>query len=115
MPLTFVRSLGNESLLPGLMSLTKTVPAAVPLLFQSSAPWTPSLAMEEQRAVHVRQVARIRAAAAGVDVLDQDGAGGGAIAFPEFKTVHPVVGREVSRRADGRKVGPARRSFWPLG
>ena len=48
---------GRSRALPGLMSLTRTVPAAVPSLFHSSSPLTPSLAREEQRAVDVRQVA----------------------------------------------------------
>jgi hypothetical protein len=37
-PFTFVRSKGSELSVPGLMSLTRTVPAAVPSLFQSSMP-----------------------------------------------------------------------------
>ena len=35
---------GDEPLPPGLMSLTRTVPAAVPSLFHSSAPCVPSSA-----------------------------------------------------------------------
>ena len=37
---------GTSRRLPGLMSLTRTVPAAVPSLFHSSAPLTPSLAVK---------------------------------------------------------------------
>ena len=43
-PFTLVRSIGSESFAPGLMSLTKTVPAAVPSLFHNSPPCVPSLA-----------------------------------------------------------------------
>ena len=53
------------------MSLTITVPAAVPSLFHSSSPFTPSLAQEEQRAVDVGQFARIAVGRPGTDVLDQ--------------------------------------------
>ena len=60
-PLTFVRLVGYELALPGLMSLTSTVPAAVPSLFHSSRPCTAVVGREEQRAVDVRQVAGVRA------------------------------------------------------
>ena len=36
-----------ESPLPGLMSLTSLVPAAVPFDFQSSRPWLPSSALKK--------------------------------------------------------------------
>ena len=42
-----VRLDGNEPLTPGLMSLTSTVPAAVPSLFHSSAPAVPSVALKK--------------------------------------------------------------------
>jgi len=47
---TAVRSAGEEEAAPGLMSLTRTVPAAVPSLFHSSAPCTPSSAEKIQQA-----------------------------------------------------------------
>src|SRR6516225_5298690 len=46
---------------------------------------------KEQGAVHVGQILGIRIARAGVDVLDHEGAGGGAVALPQFKPVRPVI------------------------
>src|SRR6516165_533091 len=43
-PFTFVMNAGYELLGPGLRSATRNVPAEVPLLSQSSAPWVPSKA-----------------------------------------------------------------------
>src|SRR4029079_16263364 len=48
LPLTFVRFAGNDELLASLMSLTIVVPAAVPLLLHSSAPFVPSLAVKNR-------------------------------------------------------------------
>src|SRR5262249_13468200 len=45
-PLTFVSRLALEPALPGFMSLTRTVPAAVPSPFHSSDPCMPSSAMK---------------------------------------------------------------------
>ena len=59
-PFTFVRLLGSEPAPLGMMSLTRTVPAAVPSLFHSSTPCRAVVGREEQRAVHVRQVAEGR-------------------------------------------------------
>src|SRR5262249_26859185 len=42
----FVSLLGEEAAPPGKMSLTSTVPAAVPSLFHSSVPCVPSLAVK---------------------------------------------------------------------
>src|SRR5262249_44748695 len=62
----------------------------------------------------VREVAGLRAVgiiaaigsngAAREDVLDQDGSGRSAVAFPQFVTVHAVVGREEQRAVDVREV-----------
>ena len=43
-PFTFVRLVGVGAAAAGAMSLTRTVPAAVPSLFHSSSPVVPSLA-----------------------------------------------------------------------
>ena len=59
-PLTFVRSAGFEFALPGLMSLTRTVPAAVPLLFHSSEPCVPSLAAKNSVPLTFVRYDRIR-------------------------------------------------------
>ena len=45
-PFTSVRYLGTSVCSPGQMSLTSTVPASVPSLFQSSSPFVPSSAMK---------------------------------------------------------------------
>ena len=45
-PLTLVRELGEELLLPLTISFTNTVPSAVPSLFQSSRPFVPSSAVK---------------------------------------------------------------------
>ena len=72
------------------MSLTMTVPAAVPSLFQSSMPLVPSLAAKKS-VLPTTEVARARAVSAGIDVLDQHGARGGAVALPELVAVVPSV------------------------
>ena len=43
-------------------------------------------------------------AGAGVDVLDEHGAGRGAVALPQLAAVDAVVGREVERAVDGGQV-----------
>ena len=53
------------------MSLTMTVPAAVPSLFQSSVPWTPSLAAKKSVLPTAVRLVGVRARDAGVDVLDR--------------------------------------------
>ena len=155
-PFTFVSRWGSSCRLPGLMSLTRTVPAAVPSLFHSSTPCGAVVGREEQRAVDVGQVdagpelgrpgrmsltrrcrrrcrrsstARCRASpssaaknsvpltfvrsmnavsrppGARVDVLDQDGAGGRAVALPQLPAVDAVIGHEEQRAVDVRQVG----------
>ena len=101
-PFTFVRLLGS-SRAAGLMSLTSTVPAAVPSLFHSSQPVVPSSAAKNSVPFTFVRL-RGRAAAAGVDVLDEDGAGGGAVALPQLQPVRAVVGREEQRAVDVRQV-----------
>ena len=71
------------------MSLTRTVPAAVPSLFHSSVPCVPSLAAKNSVPLTFVRLDGVRAGAAGVDVLDQDGAGGGAVALPQLVAVVP--------------------------
>ena len=62
------------------MSLTRTVPAAVPSLFHSSLPWVPSLAAKKSvEPTAVRFVGD--EPCAGVDVLDHVGAGRRAVAL----------------------------------
>ena len=66
----------------------------------------PSLAAEEQRAVDVGQDAGRRSCRARIDVLDQDGAGGGAVALPQLVAVGAVVGAEEQRAVDvGQMLG----------
>ena len=88
------------------MSLTRTVPAAVPSLFHSSMPCVPSLAAKNSVAVDVRSSCweSQEPCAARVDVLDQDGAGGGAVALPQLRAVSAVVGREEQRAVHVRQV-----------
>ena len=57
--------------------------------------------MKKSVPLDVHQARRVRAGAAGVDVLDQDGAGGRAVALPQLGAVSAVVGREEDR-ADPR-------------
>ena len=66
-PSTFVRLLGLSRRVD---VLDQQVPAAVPSLFHSSYAVRAVVGREEQRAVDVRPGSGIRAAAAGVDVLD---------------------------------------------
>src|SRR5262249_62428685 len=66
-------------------------------------------AREEQRAVRGRQLPGVRACvAARVDVLDQGGAGGGAVGLPQLPPVRAVVGREEQRPVHGRQVAGGR-------
>src|SRR5262249_57153111 len=57
---------------------------------------------EEQRPVHVRQVAEVGGGAAGADVLEHYGAGGGAVALPQLRPAleeqRPVPVRQVEGR-----------------
>ena len=64
---------------------------------------------EEQRSAHCRQVGRAAAvvvASVGGDVLDQDGAGPGAVRLPQLPAVGAVVGGEEQRAAhSGQEAG----------
>src|SRR5262249_17570177 len=55
---------------------------------------------KEQRAVHVGEVGEVTAAEAGVDVLDHDGAGRGAVAAPQLLAVGAVVQAEETFPVD---------------
>ena len=46
---TAVKPLSSEEEEPGRMSLTRTVPARLPSVRQSSEPWTPSSALKNKR------------------------------------------------------------------
>src|SRR5262249_54421894 len=59
---------------------------------------------EEQGAVHVRQEARV-SAAAGVDVLDQDGAGRRTVTPPQLVPAGAVVGGKVQGAVDVGQAG----------
>ena len=91
---------GWKPCVPGPMSLTRTVPAAVPSLFHSSiAAACRRWPRRSSVAVHVRRGSRgseselcVRA-----DVLDEHGAGRGAVALPQLVAVRAVVGREEQR------------------
>ena len=87
------------------MSLTRTVPAAVPSLFHSSWPVVPSSAAKNSVPLTFVRLSRgTSRRAAGADVLDEDGAGGGAVALPQLAAVRAVVGREEQRPVDVRQV-----------
>ena len=68
----------------------------------------PSLAVKNSVPLTFVEAAGVRAGAAGVDVLDQDGAGGGAVALPQLAAVRAVVGREEQRAVDVRQVAGER-------
>ena len=104
-----------SSQLPGLMSLTRTVPAAVPSLFHSSLPWSPSSAVKNSVPFTFVRLSGYEPVRAGVDVLDQDGAGGGAVALPQLPAVGAVVGREEQRPVHVRQVMPGYELPWPPG
>src|SRR5688572_4186088 len=118
------------------MSLTIIVPAAVPSDFHSSVPPPPSAVKnrvpftlvrllgfqgpgggrEEQRAVHFGQVGRgvvvgIVAAVSAIgstriDVLDEGGAGNGAVRLPQLRAMDAIVSREEQRAVYfGQTVG----------
>ena len=87
---------------PGLMSLTRTVPAAVPSLFHSSVPLVASSSAEKNSVPLTFVRFAGRACAARVDVLDQDGAGGGAVALPRSRPVL-AIGREKERAVQVRE------------
>ena len=99
-----VRLKGLEPALPGLMSLTRTVPAAVPSLFHSSRAVVAVVGDEEERPAEVRQVFRVGAAVAGVDVLDEGGARGRAVGLPQLASVVAVARGEEDRVADLREL-----------
>ena len=75
--------IGHRAVQSGLMSLTMTVPRRAVALPQLVAV-RPVVGREEERAVHVRQVGGDGAGGTRIDVLDQDGAGGRAVALPEL-------------------------------
>ena len=62
---------------------------------------------EKQRAVDVREDARGRAGRARPDVANQHGAGGSAVALPEFVPVGAIVGYEKQRAVDVGERGRA--------
>ena len=64
----------------------------------------PSLAAKNSVPPTFVRLPGIRAAAARVDVLDQDGAGGRAVALPKLIAVGAVVGREEERPAHVREI-----------
>jgi hypothetical protein len=78
------------------MSLTRTVPASVPLLFQSSRPLVPSSAAKNsvpRTLVSDGGLALLKAQfGAWINVFDPHRAPGSAIRFPQFKTVQPIIG-----------------------
>ena len=78
------------------MSLTKTVPAAVPSDFPAIA-IVPSDGREEQRAVEL-----VRSRGFSIrfreDVLDQHGARGGAVGLPQLIAVGAVGARRITCR-----------------
>ena len=86
------------------MSLTMTVPAAVPSDFQSSSPLAPSSAVKNSVPPTFVRFGDTNVAAARVDVLDQDGAGGRAVRLPKLRAVDAVVGREEQRSAHVRQI-----------
>ena len=93
-----VREVGRDGAgWPGLMSLTMTVPAEVPSLFQSSKPCEPSLAVKRSVPPTFDQGRGVRARAARVDVTDHDGAGRGSVALPELGAVSSIIGGEEER------------------
>src|SRR5262249_10074076 len=62
---------------------------------------------EEDRATERREAARVCEARAGVEVLDQDGARGGAVRLPQLDTeraLDSVAGREEEAAARRREV-----------
>src|SRR6185503_5022380 len=59
---------------------------------------------KKQSACHVGEKAGIGAVRSGVNVLDEDGAGGRAIAPPELIAVNAVVSREKQRPIHVRQV-----------
>src|ERR1700732_2705053 len=65
---------------------------------------SPVVSRAEQRPVHIRRAPRIRVIWAGVDVLDEGGAGGGAVAPPQLDPMDPVVGGEKQGTAHVRPV-----------
>ena len=97
-----------ELAVPGAMSLTRTVPAAVPSLFHSSMPVVGSKAMKKSVPFTLVRTDGEEPVGAGVDVLDQDGAGGRPVALPQLDAVGPVVGREEAGAAHRRQVGGVR-------
>ena len=79
--------------MPGRMSFTRTVPAAVPSLFQSTSGVVPVVDREEERAVHVRELLGIEESGPGRMSFTNTVPGVGAVGLPQL-----VAGLEVSRR-----------------
>ena len=96
-PLTLVRLRGIRAVpLPEQMSLTSTVPAAVPSLFHSSSPLVPSLAMKNSVPSTSVRLCGSRTGGARTDVLHQHRARGGAVALPQLVAVGAVASRKNS-------------------
>src|SRR5262249_39337141 len=113
-PPTFLRKAGEEPEDPGRMSLTRDGPEAEPPLFPGS--WG-ALPLPQLRSVAAfvcvddtppflaPQVGGVGGGGAGSDVVDEGGAGGGAVALPQLQAVAAVVGHEEQRAAHVRQVG----------
>ena len=69
----------------------------VPLLSHNSCPWRPSLAEKNRVPLTLVRWEGYEPVAAGVDVLDHEGAGSTAVALPQLLAVSPVAGREEER------------------
>ena len=89
--------------------MTRTVPALVPSDFHSSRPWTPSLAVEEQRPAHTGQVSGAGCRSSrmtAVMSLTRTVPAAGAIRLPQLPAVAAVVGGEEQRPPHiGQEVG----------
>src|SRR5439155_9420280 len=94
------------------MSLTRTVPATVPSLFQSSPPVASWKASKNkvpftfvrpdglELAVHVREQRGLRGHSAGDDVIDEHVTGSVPVAHPELYVVRGVRGGEEECHVD---------------
>ncbi len=78
------------------MFLTSTVPVSVPSLFHSSSPLGPSLARKNSVPFDVREVTLELHCLNQGNVLDEYGARGRPIAFPQLVAVGAVVARKNS-------------------
>ena len=91
------------------MSLTMTVPAAVPSLFHNSTPCVPSSAAKNSVPLTlVRERRDWNSPAPGLMSSTRMVPAGGAVALPQLEAVRAVVGREEQRAVDvGQKFGSA--------